>query len=111
MHLIYKTINFIKIDLYQYTFEKLKGVLMKIPILVYPDPQYLYSLIRDASKYAYSAVLTQEHTSVIDGKNLKHQHPITHVTSLFQGSQLSWAALTREGYVIYMAVKNGISTN
>ena len=43
---------------------------MKSPILVYPDPNTPYTLFTDASKYAWSAVLMQEHTFVIDGKTI-----------------------------------------
>ena len=31
--------------------------------------------------------------------------PTTHVSGLFRGSQLNWAALTKEAYAIYMSVK------
>ena len=57
------------------------------------------------SKYAWPTILTQELTTVIDDKTLIHQHSITYVISLFQGSQLYWAALTEEAYAIYMAVR------
>ena len=32
-------------------------------------------------------------------------HPIAYVSGLFRGSQLNWAALTKEVYAIYMSVK------
>ena len=32
-------------------------------------------------------------------------HPIMYVSSLFKGSQLNWAALTKEAYAIYMSIK------
>ena len=57
----------------------MKDAVMKNPILVYWDPPKTYTLFLDASKYVWSAVLTQEHTSIIDGKPLKHKHPITYV--------------------------------
>ena len=44
----------------------------------------------------WPAVLTQEHTIIIDDETLKHQHPITYVSSLFQGNQLNWTALTKK---------------
>ena len=37
-------------------------------------------------------------------------HPISYVTRLFHGSQLNWAALTKEAYAIYMSVKNILFT-
>ena len=36
---------------------------------------------------------------------MKELHPITYVSGLFQGSQLNWAALTKEAYAIYLSVK------
>ena len=47
--------------------------------------------------YAYAGVLTQ----TVDGTD----HPIAYVSGLFRGSQLNWAALTKEAYAIYMSVK------
>ena len=48
---------------------------------------------------------TQEHTSVIDGKETTTKHPVVYVSGLFHGSQLNWAAMTKEAYAIYMTVK------
>ena len=63
----------------------------------YPDPEADYILYTDASKYAYAGVLTQK----VDGTD----HPVAYTSRLFRGSQLNWAALTKEAYAIYMAVK------
>ena len=41
------------------TFKMLKGLLIQEPILKYPDPSKPYILYTDASKYAWSCVLTQ----------------------------------------------------
>ena len=60
--------------------------LMKSPLLAYPDPNKPYTLFMDVSKYAWSARLIQECSSVIDGKTIKHQHPIAYMSGLFQGS-------------------------
>ena len=57
----------------------------------------------DASKYAW--VLTQEKTHMIEGKEVKLLHPITYMSGLFRGSQMNWACLTKEAYVIYMSIK------
>ena len=75
----------------------LKDYLQEAPILKYPDPSADYILYTDASKYAYAGVLTQ----TIDGTN----HPVAYTSGLFRGSQLNWAALTKEAYAIYMSVK------
>ena len=78
-------------------FQILKQFLQQAPILKYPDPQASYTLYTDASKYAYTGILTQ-HSNGTD-------HPITYVSGLFHGSQLNWATLTKEAYAIYMSVK------
>ena len=43
--------------------------------------------------------------SVSNGKTIKHLHPITYISGQFQGNQINWAALNKEAYAIYMAVK------
>ena len=78
-------------------FKLLKEYLQEAPILRYPDPAASYTLYTDASKYAYAEVLTQ---TVEDT-----DHPVAYVSGLFRGSQLNWAALTKEAYAIYMSVK------
>ena len=47
----------------------------------------------------------QELETEVKGKVLKELHPIAYVSGLFQGSQLNWAALTKEVYAIYLSVK------
>ena len=78
-------------------FHMLKDYLQEAPILRYPDPAADYILYTDASKYTYAGVLTQS----IDGTD----HPVAYTSGLFRGSQLNWAALTKEAYAIYMSVK------
>ena len=78
-------------------FHMLKDYLQEAPILRYPDPTADYILYTDTSKYAYAGVLTQS----IDGTD----HPVAYTSGLFRGSQLNWAALTKEVYAIYMSVK------
>ena len=89
----------------QESFELLKTSLMTEPILTYPDPNHPYVLFTDASKYAWACVLTQEKTHQIEEKEVKILHPITYMSGLFQGSQINWACLTKEAYVIYMSIK------
>ena len=38
-------------------------------------------------------------------KQLSMDHTVSYVSGLFHGSQLNWAALTKEAYAIYMSVK------
>ena len=62
-------------------------------------------LFTDASKHAWAGVLTQPYTKEMGGKLVTVHHPVTYVSGLFRGSQLNWAALTKEVYAIYMSVK------
>ena len=39
------------------------------------------------------------------GKEITMDHPVSYVSGLFHGSQLNWAALTKEAYAIYMSIK------
>ena len=89
----------------QKTFELLKEMLIKEPILKYPDPEKSYTLFTDASKYAWACVLTQEYEHEIEGKPRKYLHPITYVSGLFKGSQVNWATLTKEAFAIYMSIR------
>ena len=89
----------------QKSFELLKEALCGEPVLKYADTSKLYTLYTDASKYGWAGVLTQPHTMTIDGKSTTTDHPVAFVSGLFRGSQLNWAALTKEAFAIYMSVK------
>ena len=91
----------------QKLFKLLKSFLCGEPILKYADTSKPYTLYTDASKYEWAGVLTQSHTTVIDGKSVTTDHPVAFVSGLFRGSQLNWAALTKEAYTtyIYMSVE------
>ena len=103
--LTHKSVDFIWDEICERSFQLLKQMIIQEPILVYPDPNKPYVLFTDASKYAWSCVLTQEYTHIIDGKEKKILHPITYMSGLFRGSQLNWACLTKEAYAIYISVK------
>ena len=83
-------------------FNHLCELLMEYPILRYPDPKQGYILYTDASGIGWSGVLTQEH---LDGKGKSKNHPICYVSGQIRGSQLNWAALTKEAYAICMSVR------
>ena len=86
-------------------FNFLKQNLCAQPILKYADTNKGYMLYTDASRYGWAGVLTQAHTSMVEGKTVTTDHPVAYVSGLFRGSQLNWAALTKEAYAIYMSVK------
>ena len=89
----------------QKSFELLKEALYGEPVLKYADTSKPYTLYTDASKYGWADVLTQPHTATIDGKSTTTDHPVAFVSGLFRGSQLNWAALTKEAFAIYMSIK------
>ena len=86
-------------------FNLLKQNLCAQPTLKYADTSKGYTLYTDASRYRWAGVLTQAHTSMVEGKTVTTDHPVAYVSGLFRGSQLNWAALTKEAYAIYMSVK------
>ena len=59
----------------------------------------------NTSKYGWAGVLTQKHTSIVDGKEITMDHPVSYISGLFFGSQINWVTLTKEAYAIYMSVK------
>ena len=89
----------------QKSFDLLKETLCGEPLLKYADVSKPYTLYTDANKFGWTGVLTQSYTTVIDGKSITTDHPVTFVSGLFRGSQLNWAALMKEAFAIYMSVK------
>ena len=89
----------------QKSFDLLKETLCGEPVLKYADTSKPYTLYTDASKFGWAGVLTQSHTTVIDGKSITIDHLVTFVSGLFRGSQLNWATLMKEAFAIYMSVK------
>ena len=87
------------------SFQMLKDTLCSAPILKYPDTSKPYTIFTDASKYGWTGLLTQEHTTVVDEKEVTAKHPVVYVSGLFHGSQLNWAAMTKDSYAIYMTIK------
>ena len=86
----------------QKAFNHLRELLMEYPILRYPDPKQGYILYTDTSGIGWSGVLMQEYK---DKKGKIKNHPICYVSGQFRGSQLNWAALTKEAYAIYMSIR------
>ena len=89
---------------WQRSFYLLKETLCGEPVLKYADTSKPYTLYTDASKFGWAGVLTQSHTTVIDGKSTTTDHPATFVSGLFRGSQLNWAALMKEAFAIYICL-------
>ena len=99
--LTYRNVVFEWTDQCAKAFNHLCELLMEYPILRYPNPTQGYILYTDASGIGWSGVLTQGH---LDEKGKAKNHPICYISGQFRGSQLNWAALTKEAYAIYMSV-------
>ena len=100
-HLTRQSVEFQWTEKCQKSFDNLRELLTKYPILRYPNPSKDYTLFTDASKFGYMGVLTQEY----EDSGVKKYHPVCYISGLFRGSQLNWAALTKEAYIIYMSVR------
>ena len=100
-NLTWQSVEFKWMEKCQKSFDNLRELLTKYPILRYPDPNKDYTLFTDTSKFGYAGVLTQEY----EDNGVTKYHPVCYVSGLFRGSQLNWAALTKEAYAIYMAVR------
>ena len=84
----------------QKSFDLLKETLCGEPVLKYADTSKPYTLYTDASKFGWAGVLTQSHTTVVDGKSTTTYHTVAFVNGLFRGSQLNWATLMKEAFAI-----------
>ena len=73
-------------------------------------------LFTDASKYGWAGVLMQPYdeidelnqstTDISKSQRKTVYHTVSYISGLFRGSQLNWAAVMKEAYVIYMSVQN-----
>ena len=97
--------EFVWTDVCQCSFELLKAKLLEGPVLVYPNQNLPYVLFTDASKYAWSCVLTREYIHQVNNAEFRILHPITYQSGLFKGSHINWACLTKEVYAICMSIK------
>ena len=60
----------------------MKDFLISAPILKCPDTNKPYTLFTGANKYGWAGVLTQEYTSVVDGKEVTTNHPVSFVSGM-----------------------------
>ena len=65
------------------SFQLMKDFLISATIMKYPDTSKPYTIFTDASKYGWAGVLMQEHTSVVDGKEVTTNHPVSFVNGIF----------------------------
>ena len=74
MKLLAHDCEFIWDNKYDILFQMLKDALYSAPILKYPDTSKPYTLYTDASKHGWTGVLTQRHTSTVNGKEIMMDH-------------------------------------
>ena len=67
-------------------FNALKESLCKQPILKYTDTKKGYTLYTDASKYGWAGVLTQAHTTEIEGKAVTADHLVAYVADYLEAA-------------------------
>ena len=65
-------------------FNILKQNLCAQPILKYADTSKGYMLYTDASQYRLAGVLTQAHTSMVEGKTVTTDHPVAYVSGFLE---------------------------
>ena len=66
---------------------------MQIPVSLTPSTQMQVSLVGQG-------LLTQSHTTVIDGKSTTTDHPVTFVSGLFRGSQLIYMSFKKLSFYL-----------
>ena len=74
------------------SFEYLKNALCKEPFPQYPNMDKPYTLLTDASHYAYSRVLTKAVESPDDLR------PIAYTSGIFSNMQQRWSATEKIGF-------------
>ena len=78
------------------TFLNLKEVIIKAPILCYPDSNKKYIVYRDASDDACRVQLSQEH----DGMDF----PVAFLLHTFTETQRKWNTTEQESYGVYYTI-------
>ena len=61
-------------------FQMLKDALCSALVLKYPDTSKPYTLYNKASKYSWAGVLTKNHTSIVDGKEITMGHLVSYIS-------------------------------
>ena len=82
--------------MHQTTLETLKGALIQVPMLHYPDPSKQYIVYTDASDDACRAQLSQEH-------NAQELH-VRFLSHTFTETQRKWNTPKQEAYGVYFAI-------
>jgi hypothetical protein len=81
----------------QQAFERLKHVLQEAPVLAHPDPSLPYYLNTDASGYAVSAVLSQDHG--------RGRQPVAYFSRKMESAQKRYPVHEQELLAIVLALE------
>ncbi|CAC5397875.1 unnamed protein product [Mytilus coruscus] len=88
----------------QVAFEKLRGELVKVPLLAYPDLNKPYVLYTDASDNCVGSCLTQVQESPIKGEN-EVERPIYFLSHKLSDTQTRWSTIEKEAFAIHYALQ------
>ena len=83
----------------QEAFEKVKSVLLSIPVVMAPNFQKQLLLMVDASGVGAGAVLMQS-----DSKGI--EHPVCYFSCKFNPSQRNYSTIEKEALVLVLALQN-----
>ena len=89
----------------QLAFEKIKNILIKLPLLCYPDINLPYTLYTDASDKCVGACLTQ----TIKEQGQDTERPVYYLSHRLTDTQTRWSVIEKEAYSIFIVSKNSIS--
>ena len=90
----------------QKSFDLLKSYLCGEPILKYADTSKPYTLYTDASKYGWAGVLTQSHTTVIDGKSVTTDHPVAFVSGCSDERSICSLHVCEEAVILFRSSRD-----
>jgi hypothetical protein len=96
--LLKKNVHFKWDDKCQEAFEKVKGMLVKEPILVMPDFEKQFKLLVDASEIGAGAVLMQEQSTGID-------HPVLYYSKKFNKHEKNYSTIEKECLALMLAIQ------
>ena len=83
---------------YQASFDHLKSALCRKPILQYPNTNKPYTMLTDASSYAFYSLITEE----VD--DLNDLRPIAYTSGSFSDMHQWWSATEKEAFTVYQSI-------
>ena len=79
------------------------------PTLKSPDTSKPYTLYTDASKYSWAGILIQMHTSMVNGKGVTMDHPVSYVSTGCQVPIFSYFSQHTPIFPISLAISSYFS--